>query len=60
MIKAVIFDWDGVLVDTEGCWVTADKRMLAEHGIGYDGGNRHLLTGRQDYQQLEGIKPGKF
>ena len=60
MIRAVIFDWDGVLVDTEGCWVTADRRMLAEHGIGYDGGNRHLLTGRQDYQQLEGIKPGKF
>lgn len=33
MIKAVIFDMDGVLVDSEGVWTLADKEWIESFGV---------------------------
>ena len=46
MTKAVIFDWDGLLVNTEGLWGANDKRWLANCGIDYKDELRPVLTGR--------------
>ena len=36
MIKAVIFDLDGVIIDSEGTWFQAGKELCAEYGHDYD------------------------
>jgi putative hydrolase of the HAD superfamily len=33
MIKAIIFDFDGLILDTEGFWYEAYKETLAEYGF---------------------------
>src|SRR5687767_3897521 len=35
--RAVIFDMDGVLADSEPCWTEIDAAMLAEHDVTYRG-----------------------
>src|SRR5437660_9673440 len=35
--RAVIFDLDGVLADSEPWWNEIDARLLAEHGVTYRG-----------------------
>jgi HAD superfamily hydrolase (TIGR01509 family) len=53
VIEAVIFDFDGVLIDSELLWTKADRRMLASHHISYSGGDRHLFTGRSQADAAE-------
>lgn len=36
-IRAVIFDLDGVLADSEPWWNQIDAQLLAEHGVAYHG-----------------------
>lgn len=43
---AVIFDCDGLLVDTEGQWVALQDRYLARHGAVLDPATRRAITGR--------------
>ena len=31
--RAVIFDWDGTLVDSEPLWVEAERAIAARHGV---------------------------
>ena len=37
IVRAVIFDLDGVLADSEPSWTEIDAALLAEHGITYRG-----------------------
>ncbi|HEX7349556.1 HAD family phosphatase, partial [Brachybacterium sp.] len=43
---AVIFDCDGLLVDTEGQWVALQDEYLAAHGTALDPATRRRITGR--------------
>ncbi|WP_193106512.1 HAD family phosphatase [Brachybacterium sp. FME24] len=43
---AVIFDCDGLLVDTEGHWVSLQDQYLARHGASLDAVTRRAITGR--------------
>src|SRR5437773_8457176 len=36
-LRAVIFDLDGVLADSEPWWNEIDAKLLAEHGVTYRG-----------------------
>src|SRR5260370_34995783 len=36
-LRAVIFDLDGVLADSEPRWNEIDAKLLAEHGVTYRG-----------------------
>src|SRR5437016_14328615 len=36
-IRAVIFDLDGVLADSEPWWNQIDAKLLAEYGVAYQG-----------------------
>lgn len=36
MIESIIFDFDGVIADSEGVWDRADLQFLANHGIEAD------------------------
>ena len=43
---AVIFDCDGLLVDTEGQWVALQDSYLSQHGVSLDAATRRAITGR--------------
>jgi beta-phosphoglucomutase len=46
-LEAVIFDAEGVVVDTEGAWDLAQEELLARRGLAYDRDMlKPLLTGR--------------
>jgi len=44
-IRAVIFDLDGVLADSEAWWNEIDKTLLAEHGVTYGGEHHRNVLG---------------
>jgi len=43
--RAVIFDLDGVLADSEPCWNQIDAKLLAEYGVTYRGENHRDVLG---------------
>ncbi|MER3447751.1 MAG: phosphatase [Candidatus Dadabacteria bacterium] len=45
MIKAVIFDMDGVMIDSEPLWEKAERILLAKRGIGYNPTYRDKIVG---------------
>lgn len=45
MIEAVLFDLDGVLVDSEPVWEQVRRRVVAEHGGRWDAGTQDRLMG---------------
>ena len=53
MIKAVIFDLDGVLVTTDDCHYRAWKRMADEEGIPFDREINNRLRGVSRMESLE-------
>lgn len=44
--SAVVFDCDGLLINTEARWVALQDAYLARHGAALDDAARHALTGR--------------
>lgn len=53
MIKAVIFDLDGVLVTTDSCHYKAWKRMADEEGISFDEKDNMRLRGVSRMESLD-------
>lgn len=45
-VDAVVFDCDGLLVDTETCWTRAETALFAEHGHGFGLDQKRLLIGK--------------
>ena len=43
--RAVIFDLDGVLADSEPWWTKIDAKLLAEHGVTYRGEHHENVLG---------------
>ncbi len=43
---AVVFDCDGMLVDTEAQWIRVQDRYLAAHNTAFDAATRREITGR--------------
>ncbi|TQK50035.1 HAD superfamily hydrolase (TIGR01509 family) [Streptomyces sp. SLBN-118] len=45
-IEAVVFDCDGLLVNTEACWTVAERAIFAAHGHPFGPEQKALLIGR--------------
>ena len=45
-VSAVVFDCDGLLLDTETCWSRAEASLFADHGFGFGPAEKDLLIGR--------------
>jgi HAD superfamily hydrolase (TIGR01509 family) len=43
---AVVFDCDGLLMDTESCWTVAETAVFARRGLGYGPEHKALLIGK--------------
>jgi HAD superfamily hydrolase (TIGR01509 family) len=43
--RAVVFDNDGLLLDTEPCWSRAQEALFRAHGRGFDLAAKHELVG---------------
>jgi len=47
VIDTIVFDAEGVVLDTEGLWDVAQAQFLADHGVRYERAEvKHLLSGR--------------
>jgi HAD superfamily hydrolase (TIGR01509 family) len=44
--KAVVFDCDGLLMDTEPCWTVAETELFARRGLPFGAEQKALLIGR--------------
>ncbi|MBU2663682.1 HAD family phosphatase [Actinoplanes bogorensis] len=44
-VDAVVFDCDGLLVDTESAWTRAETRIFAEHGHGFGPEQKAIVIG---------------
>jgi HAD superfamily hydrolase (TIGR01509 family) len=44
--KAVVFDCDGLLMDTEPCWTVAEAELFARRGLPFGAEQKALLIGR--------------
>jgi HAD superfamily hydrolase (TIGR01509 family) len=45
-VSAIVFDCDGLLLDTEPAWSRAEAALFAEHGFGFGPEQKELLIGR--------------
>ena len=45
-VSAIVFDCDGLLLDTETCWSRAEASLFAEYGFGFGPAEKDLLIGR--------------
>jgi HAD superfamily hydrolase (TIGR01509 family) len=45
-VSAIVFDCDGLLLDTETCWSRAEASLFADYGFGFGPQEKDLLIGR--------------
>jgi HAD superfamily hydrolase (TIGR01509 family) len=45
-VSAVVFDCDGLLLDTESCWSRAEASLFADYGFSFGSTEKDLLIGR--------------
>jgi len=45
-VSAIVFDCDGLLLDTESCWSRAEASLFADYGFGFGPAEKDLLIGR--------------
>jgi HAD superfamily hydrolase (TIGR01509 family) len=45
-VSAIVFDCDGLLLDTESCWSRAEASLFADYGFGFGPSEKDLLIGR--------------
>lgn len=45
-VSAMVFDCDGLLLDTETCWSRAEASVFADHGFDFGPAEKDLLIGR--------------
>jgi beta-phosphoglucomutase-like phosphatase (HAD superfamily) len=45
-VSAIVFDCDGLLLDTESCWSRAEAALFADYGFGFGPTEKDLLIGR--------------
>ncbi|MGJ0117819.1 HAD family hydrolase [Williamsia sp. MIQD14] len=45
-VSAIVFDCDGLLLDTESCWSRAEAALFAEYGHGFGPAEKDMLIGR--------------
>jgi HAD superfamily hydrolase (TIGR01509 family) len=43
--RAIVFDCDGLLVDTEGCWTVAEAELFRARGLTYAPADKEALIG---------------
>ncbi|GIM91721.1 HAD family hydrolase [Paractinoplanes toevensis] len=46
VVDSIVFDCDGLLVDTETCWTRAETAIFAQHGHGFGLEQKKLLIGK--------------
>jgi beta-phosphoglucomutase-like phosphatase (HAD superfamily) len=57
LFRGIIFDAEGIVVDTEPVWDKAQERFLRERGAAYDRASvKHLLTGRSSLEATSVLK----
>src|SRR4249919_1962140 len=42
---AIVFDCDGLLLDTEGCWSVGETALFARHGLAFGDDHKQALIG---------------
>ena len=45
-VSAIVFDCDGLLLDTESCWSRAETSLFADYGFGFGPAEKDILIGR--------------
>ena len=45
-VSAIVFDCDGLLLDTQTCWSRAESALFAEYGFPFGPAEKNLLIGR--------------
>lgn len=43
--RAIVFDCDGLLVDTEGCWTVAEAELFRARGLAYRTADKEAMIG---------------